>query len=89
MANHVVNVKELKKEKELKDKIPKKSQKKMEPLYIWILYGTGAGIIFILLAFINIQFIYLAPLGPILGIVGWVIKKILYKFSLGENSYLR
>ena len=89
MTNHIVNVKELKKEKKLKKRGPRKPQKQMEPFYIWILYGAGAGIIFVLLAFVNIQFLYLAPLGPILGAVGWLIKKILYRYNLGEGSYLK
>ncbi len=89
MTDHIVNVKELKKKKKRKESGPKKPQKQMEPFYIWILYGAGAGIIFVLLAFVNIQFLYIAPLGPILGAVGWLIKKILYRFNFGESSYFK
>ena len=89
MTNHIVNGKELKKEKKRKESGPKKHQKEIEPIYHWILYGAGASVIFVLLALVNIQFLYLVPLGPILGTIGWLVKKIMNRFNLIDESYLK
>ena len=80
----VVNVREVKKREKEKGQ-PKRERGEFSGFGYWILFGTAAGVIFVLLALVNFRFIYLAPLGPISAVFAWFIKRLMQRFKLGDN----
>ena len=51
-------------------------------LSYWVLFGAGVGFIFVILALIiNKRFIFIAPLGPIIGFTTWHVKKFVGRFE--------
>ena len=77
---HIVNVKEIKR--------VKKSNSEpgvIEPIGRWLLFGAAISVFFALLGILNIQFLYLTPLGIIIGAASWGIKKLFNKWNLKDN----
>ncbi len=83
-VNHFLNVKELKKKK--KQKPGKPLPKDNQPLILWILYGALGSSIFVFLAFINSKFLYLTPLGPLIGAISWLIRRFFRRHNLEDNQ---
>lgn len=75
---HVINVPQIKKEKKLQERIQKKGpivpKKELEPIQRYLITGISFSSIFVLLGFINIQFLYLIPLGPVLFAIIWYYR---------------
>jgi hypothetical protein len=86
-VNHFLNVKELKKKK--KQKPEKPLPKDNQPLILWMLYGTLGSSIFVFLAFINSRFLYLTPLGPIIGAISWLIRRFFRRHNIGDNHLIK
>ena len=80
MPTQIVNVDEMKRKK----KIPAKPVIK-EPIRRFIIYGAVISIFFALLGFVNIQFVYLSPLGVVIGVISWGIKNLFNKLNLKDN----
>jgi hypothetical protein len=79
---HIVNVKEMKRKKKIKN-VPDIK----EPIGRWLLYGLVISAFFALLGIINLRFLYLTPLGIIIGVMSWGIKKLFNRWNL--KDYLR
>jgi len=77
---HIVNVKEMKRGKKSKS-VPDIK----EPIGRWLLFGAAISVFFALLGILNIQFLYLTPLGIIIGVMSWGIKKLFNKWNLKDN----
>ncbi len=80
---HVLNV------KDLKDKASGKSRLSgnlfwYDKLIYWILISLIGSAIFGGLALINIQFIYIAPIWPVLGMISWFIRKVMKDRGLDQ-----
>lgn len=80
VPSQIVNVDEMKRKK----KIPAEPVIK-EPIKRFIVYGALISVIFVLLGFVNIQFIYLSPLGLVIGVISWGIKNLFNKLNLKDN----
>jgi len=77
---HIVNVKEMKRGKKNKS-----APVIIEPIGRWLLYGAAISVFFALLGFLNIEFLYLTPLGIIIGVMSWGIKKLFNRWNLKDN----
>jgi len=84
---HIVNVRELKREKKRKSKTESLNSEDdiKEPIGRWLLYGSVISAVFALLGILNIQFLYLTPLGIVIGVMSWGIKKLFNKWNLKDN----
>lgn len=76
----IVNVDEMKRKKKIPDKAVIK-----EPIRRFIIYGVLISVFFALLGFLNIQFVYLSPLGLVIGVISWGIKNLFNKLNLKDN----
>ena len=83
----VVNVRELKK--------PKLERPNEEGAYwynkawVWVLFGGFTSLFFVILALINIRFLFLIPLGPIIGLFSWGIRKYVRKYDDATKGLFR
>ena len=84
---HIVNVRELKREKKRRPKNESFNAEVefKEPIGRWLLFGTAISAVFALLGILNIQFLYLTPLGIIIGAASWGIKKLFNRWNLKDN----
>ena len=80
VPTQIVNVAEMKRKK----KNPTKDVIK-EPIKRFIIYGAAVSVLFALLGFVNTAFIYLSPLGVIIGVISWGIKNLFNKLNLKDN----
>ncbi len=71
---HSINVEELKKVKKPKKY---KSEYWYDKLVYWLLISLTGSLIFGLLALINNQFIYIAPIFPVVGVISWLVRRIM------------
>lgn len=80
VPTQIVNVAEMKRKKKnsAKDVIK-------EPIRRFIIYGAAVSVLFALLGFVNIAFLYLAPLGLLISIISWGIKNLFNKLNLKDN----
>jgi len=76
--DHVINISQIKKEKKLQEKIKREGpivpKKEFEPIQKYLISGLSFSFIFVLLGFLNIRFLHLIPLGPVLFAIVWYYK---------------
>lgn len=71
-AIHSLNVKELKKSQK-----PKKYKPEFwyDKLVYWLLISLIGSLVFGLLALVDTQFAYIAPIFPVVGTISWFIRR--------------
>lgn len=83
-----VNVRELKR---IKKEGPRPQEDLLwyNKLSFWILFGVAASGLVSLLAFINLRFLLLAPLGPTIAVCAWYVRKIVTRYEEKTKGFLK
>lgn len=82
-----INVKQLKKDKTFK---PKQEDKLWyNQLHYWILFGFMGSVVFAVLGIFHKQFFLLVLVGPIAGLLTWLIKKLFRRYNLHSEEHLK
>ncbi|OGM20868.1 hypothetical protein A2714_00395 [Candidatus Woesebacteria bacterium RIFCSPHIGHO2_01_FULL_38_9] len=83
----VVNVNEMKKPK---------AEKPMPNDYLWynqfkywLFFGILFGAVFLLLALLNLRFLILAPLGPLVAVVSWKVSRIVRRYDEKTKNFFK
>ena len=82
----IVNVKQIKSERV--DKPEAKDNSRYNTLKYWVLFGSGASLLFLIIGLFKSEFFWLVPLGPIVAAAAWYIRKFLRRTNLGVNDEL-
>ncbi|KKQ51586.1 hypothetical protein A2865_01525 [Candidatus Woesebacteria bacterium RIFCSPHIGHO2_01_FULL_39_17] len=83
----IVNVSEIKKSKLEKPK--EEDSYWYNKAWAWILFGSFIGLIFVILALINVKFLILIPLGPVIGFLSWYIRRVVRSYDDKTKGFFR
>ncbi len=82
----VINIPQMKKEKTHKAK--PEDAIWYNKFYSWILFGAAGSLIFAFLAIFHRQFLWLIPIGPIVGALSWGLRMLIRRLNLEKQDEL-
>ena len=74
----VVNITEIKKKKK---ETPSEELNWYDQLKYWIFIGLAASLVFIIFSLLNRRFLIFTPLGPLIAVISWYVRKVFTKHS--------
>ena len=80
----VVNVTEL-----IKPKTPEDldNENGYNQLKYWMVYGSIGSLVFVILAILDLKFLFLLPLGPYVAYLSWHVRKWVKKYSKHFDAF--